>query len=501
MLLQPGAPTRTRRVTPPIPMLPAAVVCAALAGLWFLAPSAPTTDPWGWINWGREITHLDLDTSIGGTPSWKPLPVIFTTLFSLTGAAAPTVWLFFARAAGLLSLVFAYRLGARLRGPVAGVAAALAFGFTLDVVRELAHGYAEPMAAALLFAAIESHLDGREGRAFGLGTVAALVHPEVWPLVLIYGAVRLWRPGRRLLVILGAAAVPALWLIPDWIGSGDPFHGNHVAHISTPGGPSHTWPALGNLVRVVGPATLTLAAAAIALAIRRRDRVTLALGAWALLWGGALVIAMLLGYSASERYLFLPATLLCIVAGVGAAEVVASFWTPRGRLAGGLVLLALAMPFLVVRGAELVREFRGAEARAELQRDMIHTVQRLGRRRALRLGLPTLPAGLGWNRGALAWQLHVHIGRIRGARTSAGGHIAALSGDRGYAVPAQPASPVWVVFRHRRRPPLLFAPFGSARLRVVRHPTWRLVPIEASGRWRVYLRRIERARPHSSRHR
>ena len=500
MLLQPGAPTRTRRVTPPIPMLPAAVVCAALAGLWFLAPSAPTTDPWGWINWGREITHLDLDTSIGGTPSWKPLPVIFTTLFSLTGAAAPTVWLFFARAAGLLSLVFAYRLGARLRGPVAGVAAALAFGFTLDVVRELAHGYAEPMAAALLFAAIESHLDGREGRAFGLGTVAALVRPEVWPLVLIYGAVRLWRPGRRLLVILGAAAVPALWLIPDWIGSGDPFHGNHVAHISTPGGPSHTWPALGNLVRVVGPATLTLAAAAIALAIRRRDRVTLALGAWALLWGGALVIAMLLGYSASERYLFLPATLLCIVAGVGAAEVVASFWTPRGRLAGGLVLLALAMPFLVVRGAELVREFRGAEARAELQRDMIHTAQRLGRGRALRLGLPTLPAGLGWNRGALAWQLHVHIGRIRGARTSATGLIAGLSGDRGFAAPP-PGSPVLVSFRHRRRPPLLFAPFGSARLRVPGHPAWRLLPIEASGRWRAYLRRIERARPHSPRHR
>ena len=40
----------------------------------------PTYDPWAWIIWGREVAHLDLVTTTG--PSWKPLPVIFTTPFS-----------------------------------------------------------------------------------------------------------------------------------------------------------------------------------------------------------------------------------------------------------------------------------------------------------------------------------------------------------------------------------------------------------------------------------
>ena len=59
-----------------------------LAALTFLAPSAPTYDPWAWIVWGREVLHLDLSTVDG--PSWKPLPVLLTTPFALTGPLAPT---------------------------------------------------------------------------------------------------------------------------------------------------------------------------------------------------------------------------------------------------------------------------------------------------------------------------------------------------------------------------------------------------------------------------
>ena len=57
-----------------------------------LLPAGPTYDPWAWIIWGREITEGDLDTRTG--PSWKPLPVLFTTPFALTGdAGAPELWL------------------------------------------------------------------------------------------------------------------------------------------------------------------------------------------------------------------------------------------------------------------------------------------------------------------------------------------------------------------------------------------------------------------------
>src|SRR3954453_4421662 len=97
--------------------------CFALAALSLLLPSVPTYDPWAWIIWGREVAHLDLVTTTG--PSWKPLPVIFTTPFSLAGDdVAPLLWLLVARAGGVLAFAMAYRLGSRLAGPFAGLIAA-----------------------------------------------------------------------------------------------------------------------------------------------------------------------------------------------------------------------------------------------------------------------------------------------------------------------------------------------------------------------------------------
>src|SRR3954464_2068018 len=73
--------------------------CLALALLSLLAPTTPTYDPWAWLIWGREILHLDLDTQFG--PSWKPLPVLFTTPLAIVPAAAPALWVAVARAGAL----------------------------------------------------------------------------------------------------------------------------------------------------------------------------------------------------------------------------------------------------------------------------------------------------------------------------------------------------------------------------------------------------------------
>src|SRR3954470_10881015 len=99
----------------------AGAACLALAGLSLLAPSAPTTDPWGWITWGHELVYGGFSTVMGGAPSWKPLPVLVTAPLSLFGGAAPALWLLVARAGGVYSLVVAFRLGKRLEGPAAGV--------------------------------------------------------------------------------------------------------------------------------------------------------------------------------------------------------------------------------------------------------------------------------------------------------------------------------------------------------------------------------------------
>src|SRR6202043_3929000 len=79
------------------------VVSLIVGGLSLLIPSTPSYDPWAWIVWGREIVHLKLHTT--GGPTWKPLPVIFTTLFAPFGQAEPDMWLVIARAGAFAAVV------------------------------------------------------------------------------------------------------------------------------------------------------------------------------------------------------------------------------------------------------------------------------------------------------------------------------------------------------------------------------------------------------------
>src|ERR1700742_4194138 len=168
------------------------LACLALATLSLLLPSVPTYDPWSWIIWGREILHGDLVTTTG--PSWKPLPVVFTTPFSLLGdTGAPLAWLAIARAGGILAFAMAYRLGARLAGPVAGVIAAAALFLADDFIFNFARGNSEGILVAVCLWALERHLDGRPKDAFALGLAAALLRPEVWPFIGLYGLYVLYR--------------------------------------------------------------------------------------------------------------------------------------------------------------------------------------------------------------------------------------------------------------------------------------------------------------------
>ena len=125
--LAPGASRMLERLAPPPDDrrrrrragAPVAAAAARLPGAGravAAAAAVPTYDPWAWIIWGREVAHGDLVTTTG--PSWKPLPVIFTTPFSLAGDdGAPLLWLVVARAGGILAFAMAYRLGTRLAGP------------------------------------------------------------------------------------------------------------------------------------------------------------------------------------------------------------------------------------------------------------------------------------------------------------------------------------------------------------------------------------------------
>ncbi|MBA3306410.1 MAG: hypothetical protein H0U25_10870, partial [Thermoleophilaceae bacterium] len=313
----------------------------------------PTYDPWAWIIWGREIVHLDLVTTRG--PSWKPLPAIFTMVFSLTGdAAAPQLWLVVARAGGLLGLVFAFRVARRLGGTVAGVAAASALALAPWLFKNAALGNSEGLMAACVLGGVDRHLAGARRQAFLLGLAAALLRPEAWPFFGLYGAWLVWRERETIaLVAAGFASLPLLWLGPELWGSGNFNRASERAQKPNPNSPAFddhpavavlrnagdmvSWPVVAGFVLVglglvVGrPATIG------------RRRTVLVLMAVALAWLGIVAFMTSHGFSGNQRYLVMPVTLGVVVAAVGVGWVATELRRfPPYAMLGAAVLVALA---------------------------------------------------------------------------------------------------------------------------------------------------------------
>ena len=193
------------RVWAEYPFAVSVVVSLAVAALSAAAlPTVPSYDPWSWIVWGREVFDPHLSFFVGGGPSWKPLPVIFTAFFGPFGNSAPTLWVITARAGGVLALIAAYRLGSQLvrQGreasgagdsvaswePIAaGLLAAAGVLLTQDWFYYMFRGTSEPMLVGLSLWAVDRHLAGRHVLAFVLGVAASLIRPEWWPFIFLYG--------------------------------------------------------------------------------------------------------------------------------------------------------------------------------------------------------------------------------------------------------------------------------------------------------------------------
>ena len=242
-----------------------------------LVPASPAYDVWAWLVWGREVGHLDLAT-VGG-PSWKPLPVLGTSVLALAGGAAPTLWLLVARTAGLLAVVGVYRLGARLAGTAAGVVAGGLLLLTPDrevrFLRVVLEGHTAAITAALAVWAIECHLAGRRRVALLLLFLLALDRPEAWPFLALE-AWWCWRDDRehRWYPVALLGLVPILWFGGDWWGSGSPWHGADAARVVASEG--HRFVDALRRVRDMVPWVAWLAAAfALVRAVRQRDRVVL----------------------------------------------------------------------------------------------------------------------------------------------------------------------------------------------------------------------------------
>ena len=492
-------PTSTTHESSPLlgrhPMLLLLAVCTLLAILSLLLPSTPTYDPWAWIIWGREIADGHLNTRTG--PSWKPLPVVFTTAFAPAGDAAPALWLVVARAAALLAVALAYRLAWRLAGrgrigAAAGALAAIALVLSGDWLRNAALGNSEGMLVALVLWAAERHLDGRRGQALVLGFLAGLLRPEIWPFLGLYGLFLWVRERRRRPLLAGLAVLlPMLWLLPELWGSGDLLRASERAQDPNPDSPAFADnPTLEVLTRAGGMVLWPLQAAAlvgVALSFaspvdRRLDRVVQALTFVAVGWV-ALVAAMTeAGYSGNARYLVLYAGLTSVLGAVGFARLARWLATRLPQLPGRLqpapavlaALVALTVPLALAPVGELPDEARAIAAEAGSNRDLELAVRDAGGPQEV---LSCGPAAIGpFDVPALAWQLRVHQEQVD----------------------VEPALP-GVVFRDRpgryRRPASEPGPRAPYR-RIARAGSWRVLAACNSRRdQRVNVPRAGRAGP------
>jgi hypothetical protein len=339
--------------------------------------------------WGREIIHLNLQTT--GGPTWKPLPVIFTTVFALFGKAEPDLWLVVARAGAFAAVVMVFRLSVRLTRQIgsyfatapteggradvvpawlpallAGAIAAIGLALSGGYISSNALGYSEGLATAAILIALERHIDGKPRQAFAVGFLGALDRPEIWLFWGPYGLWLFWKdPGARKLVAGLFVLIPILWFAPEYWGSGHFLRGaSRAQHVRSNSLALAKCPFCSELTKAAWPTVLLrikLAAVVLALVVgfvlargwrrSRRDvlgnprvraqSVALAAGALGVVWFVVVAVMTQIGFSGNNRYLVIGSALVEVCGAVAwgwAATEIGSLltrWMRRGRAAGG----------------------------------------------------------------------------------------------------------------------------------------------------------------------
>ena len=419
-----------------------ALVCLGLGLLSLLGPSTPTYDPWSWIIWGREILHLDLDTQYG--PSWKPLPVLFTTPFALFPDASPDLWVAVARAGGLAAIAMSYRVAARLGGGVAGgLIAATSLALSTDFLRFAWVGDSEGLLVALLLAGVELHLAGRERAAIWAGFAVALLRPESWPFVGLYALWVAWRdPKQRRLVAGLCVAGFVLWFGAELWGSGNPLRAGERARNPNPNALAFADnPALEVVKRwftmTPFPAELGLAITFVLAAVRRRLEPRVLMAIAAVVWLGVVAVMTEGGFSGHARYLIAPVALACVAGGAGLGEALNAGL--RRPAIAALAAVALLSPVIATRIDDVRHDARAVRNEARLMDDLSLAVQLAGGAETVRRCgfIATGPFQV----PALAWRLDLPIGgvglkpRAPGSVFRAGGRPRPIPGAPPLAVP------------------------------------------------------------------
>ena len=406
----------------------AVAACLLLAVASLAVAHEPVYDAWAWLVWGRELAGLQLDTSSG--PSWKPLPVILTAALSPAGDGAPALWLVLTRTSWLLGIVLAGALAHRLtrgldgwlRAAAAGVAALTSMLLLDDVTmwaRQGAAGMSEPVLVVLVLGAVLAALERRPGIALGLAFLAALVRPEAWPLLGVYG-LWLWRaePALRLRVAVVALAVPALWFVPDLLASGGATTGAERARRGS--GPA-TAEVLDVLMRAwMMPLAATWPLALVAFwrtmrapAAEPARTVVAVLAAGALAWIAIVAVMAACGFAGLPRFMAPAAAIVGVLGGTGLAHLLALGRERRAIVGSACAVLLVATAAQFPRRAGDLPHAMSTTARIAGSHDRLRELVREVGRRPL-LGCGRLATSDVLVRTALAWELDVPLSRVVG---------------------------------------------------------------------------------------
>ncbi len=442
-----GAPARRRLTGGAGAVIAVAILLLAVAlGVVLWARTRPSFDSYGWLVWGHQTIAGSLNTN--AAPSWKPLPYLFTVPFALFGHYEMWLWMITCVAISLGGAVaagrIAYRLtlaaprgedAARWRADTAVRYAALAAGIFAAVallgIRDWWHymlsAQSDTMIVALCLGAIDCHLSGRPRWAFVLGALASLGRPEVWPFLGLY-SIWAWRaiPSMRWLIGGGIVVLLLFWFGIPALSSRSPFVSASNAFGS--GRRLRSNRVFGTVDRFLDLHETPLEIAAllsVAWAAIRRDRVTLALAAGAVLWVVVEIAFSLHGWPGLGRYMFSAAGVMVVIAAAFVGRVLAEI----PRLVTARFSQARLSPASSLVGVAIVAVLVGslipaAVSRARIERHDL-SAQRARTKEIDRLaGIVTQLGGAGRidacgepltrleYQTILAWTLHVNVARV-----------------------------------------------------------------------------------------
>jgi hypothetical protein len=372
------------------------LVVAAVVG--FLAyPTYPNYDSLYSMLWGREILEGRLPVfDAYRAPTPHPLATFVGVLVAPLGHGAERVWIALCVIAFVALVVGVYRLTRTAFTPLVGLVAALLLCSRFDFAFYAARGYIDIgyMALVVWAAVLEAGRRRRGAPVLVLLALAGMLRPEAWVMAGLYFLWAAWPAGWADRVRLAALAAlgPAVWVVSDWIVTGNPLwsltytssFAEELGRAQAAGSlPAAVWEFLLKLDKLPVVLGGILGLVAGALLVPRRIAIPLVV----LVVGIATFLLVgLAGFSVIDRYLLVSSLMMIVFCAVALAgwTMLEEGTTLRRAWAGGAAVLVLAGVVLTAFQLNLARltgelAFRGT-AHASLHDVLQHPRVRAGMR-------------------------------------------------------------------------------------------------------------------------